>query len=660
MSEYGIKIKNIQAGSLYDHNLGVRTNLDMKDAMLTNSLFSEFLLQNGLNVWKGESTRDVICLEFDYGSRSYVDEVKHLNECIKKINKDQKLDDEVRTKKLAAINYLLNNVEQNKDKFKKMSAQEIRIEYYVNGVPITYHTHNKKGEVIRSETIHYKMLFRTPGKAKKGSCMFIRDELYETARRFLYMGIELPDKNAPIVEIGAYSSLITSSIVGKIKIPPENILIVKDVDSFFNTNVISVETDENKHCRAVKRDDYRVKNTIFDGQALIDTSIFPDWGEGYILLRHHFTKMAAFHSNIQLFFKDYFGDKYETATVKDMFGNEILAKDVLMITTDNAIKWIKFDISFDYWADWVRANDSMWGIVKTAHQSKLGDVQRMSYQMINAIDMDVMPEVVQCSLDYIEKLKTDDETFLKYLVQNINFSNDYEVLYELVKQDPEFVRCDYFRNRRYEIIRGYTLNFKTGKIIQNADNLVIVGSPYAMLLHSVGEDVNNDDTFYQEDNVIQCYTERFSSGEYLAEFRNPFNSKNNMGYLHNIYHSKLDKYFKFGPQIIAVNMIGTDFQDRNNGSDMDSDSIYTTNHPAIVECARKNYLNFPTIVNNIPKEVNSYSNTLENFAIIDNTLAAAQLAIGESSNLAQVCLTYTYNFNDQKYQDYVCILSVLA
>ena len=71
-------------------------------------------------------------------------------------------------------------------------------------------------------------------------------------------------------------------------------------------------------------------------------------------------------------------------------------------------------------------------------------------------------------------------------------------------------------------------------------------------------------------------------------------------------------------------------------------------------------MNYPTIVNNIPKEKNSYSNTLINYSNIDNNLAAAQLAIGESSNLAQICLTYTYNFDDQKYIDYVCILSVLA
>ena len=181
-----------------------------------------------------------------------------------------------------------------------------------------------------------------------------------------------------------------------------------------------------------------------------------------------------------------------------------------------------------------------------------------------------------------------------------------------------------------------------------------------MLLVAVGESESKDDTFTHEDGTIQCYSERFNDGEYLACFRSPFNSKNNMGYLHNVYDERFKKYFKFGEQIIAINLINTDFQDRNNGSDQDSDSIYTTNQKDIVEYAKYCYANYPTIVNNIPKEKNKYTNTLENFAIIDNNLMAAQLAIGESSNLAQICLTYTYNFDDKKYQDYVCILSVLA
>ena len=49
-----------------------------------------------------------------------------------------------------------------------------------------------------------------------------------------------------------------------------------------------------------------------------------------------------------------------------------------------------------------------------------------------------------------------------------------------------------------------------------------------------------------------------------------------------------------------------------------------------------------------------------NYALIDNKLASAQMAIGESSNLAQLALSYSYNFKDKKYSDYVCVLSVLA
>lgn len=51
---------------------------------------------------------------------------------------------------------------------------------------------------------------------------------------------------------------------------------------------------------------------------------------------------------------------------------------------------------------------------------------------------------------------------------------------------------------------------------------------------------------------------------------------------------------------------------------------------------------------------------MASFATMDNLLSASQRNIGESSNLAQVCLTYTYNYPDQKYKDYACILAVLA
>lgn len=671
MSEFGIKIKNIEASTLYEYNNGVRDHYEYKDAMFTNSLFSDYLKDNGLKVWKEESTRDIICLEFNFGSRSYEEEINHLKKvAIKarteyKLAKSFKYQTQIQKKKnkRQKLSQLFREAQLNKEKYLKHTKEDIRTIFYNDGVNVEYITRKKNGDIIKRETIHYKMLYRSTGKAKKGSCMFICDRLYKKAIKFLYMGIKLPKKNSPIVEISAYAPLISSAIVGKVKINPKNILILKDVDRYFDTKVVAVKTDENRQCYAEHIDNYKLKNTLFDGQALIDSSIFPEWGNGYVLLRHHFCKMAAFSTNIQQFFKDYFGDDYYFATVKDMFGNEHYVKDIELITTDNAMKWLKFNISYEYWCEKVYENNCMFGIVKTAHESKLGEVQRMSYQMVNCLDESIMDNVVKESVDYVEMLKQNDDEFLKYLEKNKNFSNDYEVLIALCEQNRDFLRSSYFRRRKRKIIENYVLNMKSGKLIQNAENLVVVGSPYAMLLYAAtGEEdsVDDDDTFFIESGTIQCYTERFNSGEHLAFFRSPFNSQNNLTYLHNTYHKKLDKYFNLGRQCIAINMNGTDAQDRNNGMDMDSDSGYTTNQPDIVQHAKKCYLDHPTIVNLIPRDSKKYNRSMDEYALIDNNLANSQLDIGLSSNLAQIARTYSCNFNDEKYVDYVCILSVLA
>lgn len=639
--------------------------------MFPNSLFKDFLEENGLKTWKDESTRDIICLEFNYGSRSYLQELNHLRKVANSAQKEYKrarvrndkyLIDKARNK-IEKINKLLLFARKNKRKYNYLSKNELRRKLYNDGVSVEYILRKRNGEIKKRETIHYKMLFRSIGKAKKGSCIFIRDDLYETAKNYLYMGIELPEENAKVVEISAYAPLISSGIVGRVKINPKNILVLKDVDRFFNTNVISIETDENKRCFSKHLEDYKLKNILFDGQALIDSSRFPEWGNGYILLRHHFTKMAAFNTNIQQFFKDYFGERYYEAKVTDMFGVEHFVKDIELITTDNALKWLKFDITYDYWCEKVYENNCMFGVVKTAHESKLGTYQKMSYQMVNSLNLDIMENVVKESVEYVNKLKTDDQFFFEYLKKNDNFSNDYRVLIALCEHNPEFVRSSYFRSRRKKIIESYVLKMKSGEIMQNAENLTIVGSPYAMLLYAATgneKSVDKDNTFFTEDGVIQCYTERFNSGEYLAFFRSPFNSKNNLTYLHNVYSRNMEKYFNLGRQCIAVNMIGTDFQDRNNGSDQDSDFGFTTNQPDIVAHAKYCYENYHTIVNNIPKEQNVYSNTMDDYAAIDNKLAESQTDIGESSNLAQIAQTYDYNFEDPKYSDYVCILSVLA
>jgi len=668
MSEYGIKIFNYTAGSICEVNQGVRFKYDTTPAMLTNSLFKDFLMENGLKLWKEESTRDIICIDYKYGSCSYEEAIKRVRKQIKenrierKVAKSRGIKHKIQEAEDRKHNLAkrIQIIEENKDKYEKISADDIRIDHYVNGVDIKYPKYNKKTKQYDYEVVHYKMLYRSTGKAKKGSVLFIKSSLWKKAHDFLWMGLKLPKKNAPIVEIGAYSSLIASSIEGKVQIKPENILILKDVDSFFKTKVLSIELDENGHCQGIPRDNYEVKNTIFDGQALIDESIFPEWGNGYVLLRHHFFKAAAFCTKIQKYFRDYFGEDYETATVIDMWGNEHLAKDIQLITTDQATKWLKFDVSYEYWSDRVRENGCWFGIVKTAHKSKHGNKQRMSYQMVNSLNINTMGEVLSDSIEYIEQLKNDDNVFFDYLQRWKNFSNDFEVLYELCKQNPDFVNCDYFRERRTKIISAYLKDLKSGHIIQNADNLVIVGNPYGMLMHSVGENPLEDPTLDHEDGTIQCWTARFDDGEYLAAFRSPYNSDANLGYLHNHHHEYFDRYFNLGKLIICVNLIGTDFQARENGSDQDSDQVYVTNEKNIVEHAKYCYAHYPTVDNNIPMEKNIYGRDIKNFAIVDNKIASTQLDIGESSNVAQVGLSYTYNEFGKDFEKYVDILAVLA
>jgi hypothetical protein len=218
--------------------------------------------------------------------------------------------------------------------------------------------------------------------------------------------------------------------------------------------------------------------------------------------------MAAFHTELQMFFREYYGDQYDTATVTDMFGVTHSVRDIVLVTTDNAMKWIKFGVTYDHWCGKVNENGNQFGIVKTAHESKLGSVQRMSYQMVNALDEQIMEDVVRESMDYLMKLKTDNTELFSFLRKNKNFANDYEVLVELCAYNPEFAQSEYFLLRKQQILQTYLKNLKSGHLIQNGENLVIVGSPYAMLLYGATgnkEIALTDPTFRTEETAIQCY-----------------------------------------------------------------------------------------------------------------------------------------------------------
>lgn len=670
MNENGLKIKKFKAATIYGHDLGTRSRYECSDAMLHKSLFSLFMEKNGMNIYKNERTRDIICLEFNFGTKSYEEETALLKRRLSSASDSDEINQ---------ITSVIEQVEERKDLYRKKSKEELRKLFYEKGVTITYETSGVK------EEINYRMLYRNTSKAKMGQVMFINTELYDTAYDWITMGLgrKMPKDNAKIVELAAYSPLTASTIVDTVHIPVEDILILEDRDSFFKTvaEVVTVSeyNDENdsqasslKKC-VVQRQETTVKNTIWDGMGLVEASVFSDRINGMGLLRNHFFKACGFKAYLQKFFKDWCSKNsydYDTYEVRDMFGVSHRLKDIKMITTHNAIKWLKFtDLmgdspvnAYQYWCERVNADGSLFGIVKTDHPSKLGNLQQLSYQMINTLPCNKSDicEIAQTSIDYVNKLKDDNNMFEKFLRQNANEINHYEMLADLYAQNHDFADSKWFRIEKSKITANYLCRLRKGKITVNGDNLTICGNPYALLLYSVGGDYTKDPTLNYEKGTIQCYTTRFADNEYLCAFRNPHNSPNNICYLHNRHSPLLKEYFPFSPNILAVNCIQSDIQDRANGCDEDSDFFFVTNQPNMTNYARICYEQYPTIVNRLKESGIAYSNTPSEYAVMDNKMAKASRYIGESSNLAQLAMTYYWTYHTKEYYDCFIILSVLA
>lgn len=200
-----IKINSIQANSLYAVNNYNENNgeneikkpyLDLGEAVINNSLFSEYMMHHAMVVDKKRRSKDFIVMKFDYGVKN------------------------------------------------GMSSRQLRDYYYENGATVAWPEYDNEGNIVNEKSIHYKMLMRSTGKAKEGDCIFIREKLHSTALRYITMDLwdKMPYEGANIVGMSAYAPLTTATAIDYITIPMENILIVKDKDVYAMVNAVSVKT----------------------------------------------------------------------------------------------------------------------------------------------------------------------------------------------------------------------------------------------------------------------------------------------------------------------------------------------------------------------------------------------------------------------------------
>ena len=219
----GLKIKNIKAATLYGYSLGLRDRYDYTESRFHPSLFSLYMQKNGLRLSEKDRTQDIICLDFDFGFPSYEEENLRLKKLLKAAPDESAA---------ARVKTLMEKAAQSKEIYEKKTKDEIRREFYEKGISLSGWRSSEAD--TDGAPASYRMLYRNSSKAKSGQTMFINADLYEKAYDWITMGLgkKMPEKNARIVELSAYAPLVTSSILDTLHIPVENILILKDQESF--------------------------------------------------------------------------------------------------------------------------------------------------------------------------------------------------------------------------------------------------------------------------------------------------------------------------------------------------------------------------------------------------------------------------------------------
>ncbi|CAM3677623.1 hypothetical protein GCM10009865_47440 [Aeromicrobium ponti] len=641
----GVYIPSIEAADIYSHMIRNSYVKEEYVGMIPYSLELIQLKKQGLVPFSTKFqpnknlSNDIINVKFDQKVKSGKHILKFLPEIItekeSKLNEatDSKVIDKLK-KSIEHSTKLQQEIDVDSDEWQEVSAKDLREILYVNGL------------VINGQKYHFYK--RSSSKSRTGQCLFIKEELHNSMINWSRMDLPFNENDkVDLAGLLAYESLVGSSIESTIEINPKNILIVDDVKSTFKEVCNVIRTGENGFLDSYE-EMVSVTNELFDGEALLDSGMFKQ-GQSMMLLRNHMFKAAAFATNLQLFFNDYFKSDYEEKYIEDMFGNQIKVTDIQMVINPSCLKALKFSsvlgskhAMWEHWKMKVEEDGSLFGVCKHEKATKRGyfngnPLQQTSYQMLNSLpaDKEDIEKLSQFERDYIMELKNNDEAFIQYINDTKNEINSNEMFVELYSRNKEIVRTKIFREFRRKAISNYVKYVKKGKVRLNGDYAVLLGNPVEYLYHSVGEEITESLTLKGN----QVYSTMFNFGRELVGFRNPHTSQSNVLKVENTYNKMIDKYFELTSNIVAVNTIGFNLPNILSGSDFDSDTIVLFDNVHMLKLANECYGYYKVCVNDVSSQSKSYKLNLKDIATIDNNLSDSQRFIGEVVNVGQLALS---------------------
>ena len=485
--------------------------------------------------------------------------------------------------------------------------------------------------------VHYVRYKRSAGSSREGRCLFIDERLSRAMSKWSDCGLK---EQKDLASWESYKALSLSSIKGTVEIPLEGILFVPDYKSTFTEEVVSVEIKDGSLCAEQKQ--AQITNDIWDGESLLDESLFAgNYADKHmLLLRNKFFKSCAFRTKLQ----KWFADKHITLSDLKVRGFVTLAEDIaqiVMVTTPNSLKYLKFvgGLSEKNIKQWAAHTDGTFGVVKWDQPTRFfhGKMVQSSYQLLNTLPLteEEVRTLLQPSIDYIALLRKDTD-FMRYHFtdafarekdgeeeQQDGLAERADVIFTLLHNYPYFDETALYANFRSDVVRSLKERLKCGHILLNGTNATLFGNGPELLKYLAGEEM------IPELKPGQVRSERFADGAKLLCARSPHITMGNLYCVENTLGGGVWSYFDLGENIVCVNAIGENLQQRLNGCDYDSDTMLITDDALLVNVAERYKDFFKVPVCNIQAE----AKTEQTLAELDHDTSVNK--IGEIVNLSQ-------------------------
>ena len=500
-----------------------------------------------------------------------------------------------------------------------MDKAELRNYLYQNG--------------FKCDGVEYVRYKRSSGSSRVGKCLFVNKLLADEMAAWDKCGLNIEEgQQLDLASWEAYIALPISSIIDTIHIPLESILVIDDYESTFQEEVVSVEIENNHLVSARKKVD--VTNSIWDGQSIMDKSLFGEYEDkGMLLLRNRFFKSCCFNANIQQWFAD------NGITSVEQLNGFTLATDISqikLITTPSSIKYAKFGTI----EDWMKNVEPVFGVVKYEKKPRQfgGRLVQAHYQLFNTLQLsyEEMEQVLKPSLDYIGAIRRDPAV-LRYAIQYpfddgtgwySSMDSKNEIVFRMLGINDKFAQTKMYYDFRDDLVKGEIRNLKKGHVLVNGNYSTLMGNGMEMLQASIGQ-------FHGESivGVGNIHSKRFAYGQTLLASRSPHVTVGNILLTKNVACELYDTYFNMTDGIVCVNAINENIQQRLNGCDYDSDTMLITDDALLIEVARRHYDEFlvPTNMTSSVKTARYY--TQDDKADLDVKTSVNK--IGEIINLSQ-------------------------